>query len=160
MRSKRLSSQDRTDLVRKIMLDVPKIDYVQQLNCLHLNASKEQLPEALKEAIRKDSKCLRHIHQDQVYRNGDYVLAYGHDYEITPEVLEAAGNIDALLQEQKSARRDMENHLRSALSRITTIKKLLELFPEFEKYIEGEIETPKALVFSIVEDLTEAGWPG
>lgn len=161
MRLKRLSGRDRDRLVSKILDDIPTINYNEQINELLSKVSKEQLPVELKAAIKADSTILFHVYLDRWKDDtGYYRDVYGRDFQPTNETQHEVMRLNKLREDQASTRRTLKSNLRNALMSITTVKQLLEVFPEFAKYVVVETETLNLPAPVIVTDLMKAGWKG
>jgi hypothetical protein len=64
---------------------------------------------------------------------------------------------------QKKARDTLQAKLDGVLASIRTRSRLIELFPEFEKYAPADVVVDKSAhlpaIANLVTDLMDAGWP-
>lgn len=156
----RLTKTIRSAFVRAAMNDVPQIDYDEQIRKMLVDSVVAQMPPDLLKAYQKHPKMFNN--------EGHYVTGIGYVYypcngiNPTPEVNRAVNELIAKKKTQSETRRALMDKLESTAESVTTRKALVNLLPEFEKYLPKEDEPASRQVPAIanlVADFTKAGWP-
>lgn len=160
----RLTNTIRDAFVRAAMADVPKKNFEKDIHDLIKEDAKKLLPPKILELV-EDQKMREFIKGHSHYIRGytiNNVWVYGSTYERSPRV---NTKVEALLCEaegQVESMNKLEHNLRAAAYSVTTRKALVDMLPEFEKYLpETEAKANRSLpvVANIVADFTKAGWP-
>jgi len=87
---------------------------------------------------------------------------HGVNYQPSSEVAKLLEALKEKKEAQDKMHRDLEAKLMAAANSCTTRKALVDLLPEFEKYLPaGQAEACKTLpaVANIMADFVKAGWP-
>ncbi len=160
----RLTNTIRDAFVRAAMADVPKKNFEKDIHNLIKEDAKKLLPPKVLELV-EDPKMREFIRGHSHYIRGyniNNVWIYGSTYERSPKV---NAKVEALLceaEEQSTRMSNLEAKLKAAAYAVTTRKALVDMLPEFEKYLpEDEAKAVRTLpaVANIVADFTKAGWP-
>lgn len=169
----KLTNTIRDAFVRAAIQDVPQIDYDEQISKLALSAVEELLPPVILK-IWKDPKLRHWLVQGHRYIHGVGVNVptgecggrYGSLRDFPNISSTLASELDALSaknDEQKKLISDLRSKLHAAAYSCTTRKALVELLPEFEKYLPAdEVKAKREMlpaVANILADFTKAGWP-
>lgn len=160
----RLTKVIRDAFVRAAMADVPQEDYQAKIHKLIQDDAIAQLPPKVK-AIAQD-KDLRHFLNTESHHisgwNCSNVRVMHPEYRRSPGV---NTQVEAMLVELAN-QVDRINALRAKLQAtadaVTTRKALIDLLPEFEKYLpEDESKAVATLpaVANVLSDFVKAGWP-
>jgi len=160
----RLTKVIRDAFVRAAMDDVPKRDYETEIHKLLQDDAISQLPPKVK-AIAED-KALRHFLKTESHHISGYhcsnVRVMHPEYSRSPKVNE---KVEALLVEfaEERARLDaLRTKLAATADAVTTRKALIDLLPEFEKYLpadEAKAVASLPAVANVLSDFVKAGWP-
>lgn len=184
-----LNKTDKATIVRKIMADIPKIDYSVQAQALLQAKAVERMPAEVR-AIYDNPELRRWLATRYVTRqhhiSGFYVFwqsKNGHsdwlrasrgelnsdpeDREILTEIQKPLAELARAAEQQWKARRSMEEKLQTMLDGIRTLKQAKTLLePELHKYLPEEpakdnkpAQASTALVPYVVANLREMGWP-
>jgi|688.fasta_scaffold22801_12 hypothetical protein len=176
-------------IVRKIMADIPMIDYAAQAQSILQAKAIEKMPAEVRAVY--DNPDMRHWLATRYASNhthlsgsyifwqckkgaGDwlYVVRCGHnddpeDRELVAEVHDQIYELAKAAEEQWKARRSMEDKLRMMFYDIRTLKQAKTLLEkELHKYLPEEppkepkpAQASTALVPYVVAGLREMGWP-
>lgn len=156
----RLTKYIREAFVNAAMQDVPQVQYDEPIKKLLIDSVVAQMPPDMLKAYKKNPELFNN--------DGRYIdNAIGYVYfpcniKPTPEAIKAANELVEKRRIQNNERRDLKVKLQAAADSVTTRKALLNLLPEFEKYLPAaEAEVCKTLpaVANLVSDFTKAGWP-
>jgi hypothetical protein len=160
----RLTKVIRDAFVRAAMADVPKEDYEAKIHKLIQDDAIAQLPPKIK-AIAQD-KELRHFLKTETHYIPGYwisnVRVMHPDYERS---LNANTQVETLLVEAANQMEQMnalKTKLQAAADAVTTRKALVDLLPEFEKYLpadEAKAVATLPAVANVLSDFVKAGWP-
>lgn len=161
----RLTNVIRDAFVRAAMQDVPSAEnYEEQAHKLVVEDSINKLPEKLKPIARdKKLKEFLETRTHWFYRQPfGSVTVFGYEYTPSKEVGEKIAELAAKKQAEDSRNSQLQERLKSAAYSVTTRKALVDLLPEFEKYLPADepaaIKTLPAIA-NLVTDFTKAGWP-
>ncbi len=160
----KLTNTQRDAFIRAAMNDVPQIDY-QEKNIKIIAADiKAQLPPKVL-AIWEDSKLEGYVNLRKGYFGITYFQypydGYSH-MKLSPKAEAAVDAIKQLNEAQDVLRDNLRNKLRGCAYACTTRKALLDLLPEFEKYLPADdVAACRTLpvVANVVSDFVKAGWP-
>lgn len=160
----KLTQTIRQAFVSAAMQDVPQIDYRAQAQALVTEAARMQLPPKVRAIY--DDKNLRHfVETTSFYAVGQYVyvpMGKGERLKLNDADQK---KLDALVEANKAQderRFDLQQKLHACALACTTRKALVEMLPEFEKYLPAdEAAANRALpvVANVVTDFMKAGWP-
>ena len=160
----RLTKVIRDAFVRAAMADVPQRDYQAEIHKLLQDDAISKLPPKVK-AIA-DDKDLRHFLKTESHHISGYqcsnVRVMHPEYTRSPKVNE---KVEALLVEfaEQRARLDaLRTKLAATADAVSTRKALVDLLPEFEKYLpadEAKAIATLPAVANVLSDFVKAGWP-
>lgn len=158
----RLTNTLRDAFVRAAMQDVPKQDYKEEIRKQVQADAYSKLPAKVK--ALHDNKDLRHyIATQNIWIGGEYVnVPCGDRYVASGEISEVIQVLQNKSDAQQEARQALQRKLRGCAYACSTRKSLLEMLPEFEKYLpEDDAAACKTLpvVANVVSDFIKAGWP-
>lgn len=159
----KLTNLMRDSFIRAAMDDVPKIDYSEQISKLILEDAVSQLPPKIR-AIYNDKQFGHYIHRDRVYVGGaGRHLPKGADnFKAKPETLTKVTELEAKTNAQSTHMSELRSKIRGCAYACNTRKALLDLLPEFEKYLpadEAAACRTLPVVANVVSDFVKAGWP-
>ena len=160
----RLTKVIREAFVRAAMADVPQDDYQAKIHKLIQDDAIAQLPPKVK-AIAQD-KDLRHFlktesHYIQGY-NCSNVRVMHPEYQRSPSVNSQVEAMLVALAHQVERINALKAKLQATADAVTTRKALVELLPEFEKYLpadESKAIASLPAVANVLSDFVKAGWP-
>jgi hypothetical protein len=160
----RLTKTIREAFVRAAMDDVPKVDYQAQIHKLIQDDAISKLPPKIK-AIALD-KDLRHFVKTETHYiegfNISNVRVMHPEYSRSPNV---DTQVKALLIDatnQRERMKALKDKLTATAEAVTTRKALVELLPEFEKYLpadEAKAVASLPAIANVLSDFVKAGWP-
>jgi hypothetical protein len=160
----RLTKVIRDAFVRAAMADVPQEDYQAKIHKLLQDDAIASLPPKVK-AIAQD-KELRHFLQTETHYIPGYncsnVRVMHPEYQSSPSV---NTQVEALLVElanQVERIKALRAKLQATADAVTTRKALIDLLPEFEKYLpadEAKAVATLPAVANVLSDFVKAGWP-
>ena len=160
----RLTKVIRDAFVRAAMDDVPKEDYQAKIHKLIQDDAIASLPPKVK-AIAQD-KELRHFLKTESHFITGYLISNVRvmhpEYERSPSV---NTQVEALLVEaakQQERMSALRAKLQATADAVTTRKALIDLLPEFEKYLpadEAKAVATLPAVANVLSDFVKAGWP-
>lgn len=164
MASTRLTNDMRDTFIRRVMDDVPSIDYEQKIRDAVNKAAIEALPKNIRAAY-KDPETKGYIQTASCWLNG--VGSYSDlpavsRCELEKIVSAAAEPFIAPMKEQKKLRDDLSTKLRSVAYHCTMLKALQDAFPEFAQYLpkdERDATRNLPMLANVVTDFVKAGWP-
>lgn len=164
----KLTNHIRDTFVASAMKDVPYIDYLEQYRQLITADAVAQLPEKVRK-IYNDPATRPYIAVEFYYpdsRSFGLCTVYiprMKNSEFTPsaETVEKAKELYKLHNDQKEVHRALKDKLTGVAYGCTTRKQLVEMLPEFEKYLPVEPEKSRNLptISNMVGDFIRAGWP-
>lgn len=163
----RMTESMKQSIVRAVMADVPKVDYIEMASEVVRQAVFRAAPESIQAALQ-DKKCLDYLKNDAVklFENkaGRSVYAgfrgyIGNKLRFTDAENEKLKEIQALSRKQEVMLEDLESKVSRALAGFSTAKRAVEALPEMAKYFPKEPEKIIGLpvVAGLVKDLTDAG---
>jgi hypothetical protein len=164
----KLTKYIREAFVRAAMQDVPKPEnFESQAHKLIIEDSIAQLPAKVQPLARDNELrfCLRttnHYFYSSPFASVNVFAPRGADYRPSQAVVEAVAALTEKQMTHNEMRDGLEAKLMAAAMACTTRKALVEMLPEFEKYLPEDthaaIRTLPA-VANIVADFARAGWP-
>jgi hypothetical protein len=167
MASIRLTNDMRDTFIRRVMDDVPSIDYEQKIRDAVNKAAISALPKAVR-AIYQDEKLTPYIERHYASVSGGPMrVGFNHLPALNSEELEETANkaaepFFAPWHAQKKLRDDLSTKLQSVAYHCTTLKALQDAFPEFAQYLpkdEREATRNLPMLANVVTDFVKAGWP-
>lgn len=160
----RLTKVIRDAFVRAAMADVPQRDYQAEIHKLLQDDAISKLPPKVK-AIA-DDKDLRHfLKTESHYINGyqcSNVRVMHPEYTRSPKVNERVEALLVEFAEQNASNNALRTKLAATADAVTTRKALVDLLPEFEKYLpadEAKAIATLPAVTNVLSDFVKAGWP-
>lgn len=160
----RLTKVIREAFVRAAIADVPQRDYQAEIHKLLQDDAISKLPPKVK-AIA-DDKDLRHfLKTESHYINGyqcSNVRVMHPEYTRSPKVNEKVEALLVELDEQRARIDALRTKLAATAEAVSTRKALVDLLPEFEKYLpadEAKAVATLPAVANVLSDFVKAGWP-
>jgi hypothetical protein len=158
----RLTNIIRDAFVRAAMQDVPQTDYVEEMRKVAQDDAVAQLPPKVR-ALYQDKELSHYV--NTVYRShGGYgvnVPGAG-DFSLTDKAKAKISEMRAALEAQQERMKGLQNKLRNCAYGCKTRKALVDMLPEFEKYLPADdaaaCRTLPA-VANVVSEFVKAGWP-
>lgn len=150
--------------MRAAMADVPQEDYQAKIHKLIQDDAISKLPPKIK-AIAQD-KDLRHfLKTESHYISGwdcSNVRVMHPEYERSPNVNTQVEALLVDLAHQEERINALKAKLQATADAVTTRKALIDLLPEFEKYLpadESKAVASLPAVANVLSDFVKAGWP-
>lgn len=162
----KLTKYIRQAFVTSAMNDVPSIDYAEQARVLAQKTMDEALQTLLGKTRIEDMKgwLSRSGLNMPMGLNNFYLCTPQYDYLKLqrPKVWAELETLAAAYLAQEEARATLQAKLEGIAASATTRKALVEMLPEFEKYLSAD--TPAALrtlpaIANVMSDFVKAGWP-
>lgn len=163
----RLTKTMREDILRKIMNDLPQVDYMTQITDLCKKDIQQQLPIEIKNIIGTPNECRLNEGQTRIELTGYSRTIrmcirgalYGAD--ITEATRKVANDLVRKLVLQEDTYSKLKRDVSKTLDAYTTVAKLREACPQFDKYLPNEsaINYPMTVTTSPIPALQAAGWP-
>lgn len=167
----KLTHNIRQAFVKAAMQDVPVEDYMSQAHKIAREDAIQQLPKEVRD-MASDSKTADYLNMNVYWfsdigvGSGQMNTVYVHGQRgATPKSSPDAKKKLAELITKHVAQIDMLNKLKAKLTAVAyscnTSKRLIELLPEFEKYLPPETSKTENLpaIANLVADFSAAGWP-
>jgi hypothetical protein len=158
----RLTNTIRNAFVRAAMQDVPEIDYQEQMRKLIQDDAVAQLPLKVR-AIYSDASLRHFLNTNYAYRYGSVSVPCAKDgYSPSAKAAEEYKRMDSANDSQDEKRNALESKLRACALACTTRKALVDMLPEFEKYLPADDAAAcrtLPVVANVVSDFAQAGWP-
>lgn len=163
--SVRLTEHIKTNIANAVMADVPKIDYMQQIEDKVLAWAVAKLPAPVF-ALYKDEQMRPWISHAELYLKGvgTVRVPYGGLSTTSEEdnaAYEHANDLIVKHIEQDEKFDDMRRVVMSAINSVSTVERLIAIAPDLSKYAERFL-TGKAYPVAPVDmlkELRDAGWP-
>ena len=160
----RLTKIIRQAFISAAMNDVPKRNYEAEIHKLLQDDALAQLPPKIK-AIA-DDKNLRHfLKTESHYISGYHISNVRVMHPEYTRSIKVNEKVEALLVEfaEQRARIDaLRTKLAATADAVATRKALIDLLPEFEKYLPADESKAVAMlpaVANVLSDFVKAGWP-
>lgn len=165
----RLTNTIRTAFVTAAMHDVPAVDYEEQAQKLGRATLTAALPPAVQKLI-KDAATEQYVNREYItmpmrFSNFYHYASRNNNNVLKDQFPAVYAQIEALHAQnevQIKALRELRTKLQACADAATTRKALVEMLPEFEKYLpEDEAKANRQLpvVANVVSDFVKAGWP-
>ena len=158
----RLTNTIRTAFVTAAMHDVPTVDYEEQAQKLSRATLTAALPPAVQKLI-KDAATEQYVNREYIAMPMRFSNFYHYASRNNNNVLkDQFPALHAQNELQFKALRELRIKLQACADAATTRKALVEMLPEFEKYLpEDEAKANRQLpvVANVVSDFVKAGWP-
>jgi hypothetical protein len=170
----RLTKSNREAFAIGVLADVPDAKFDDRIQELVKAEILANMPDALRK-LTADPEALPYLRQEAIsFGWGSGVTSFrffsttGHTGSLDSVCRllspEGAKKVKALwvgFEAEKAAHEELRSKLTGAIASVSTVKRALELFPEFAKYLP--VEAPKGsllpMVVNLVPDLVKAGWP-
>lgn len=158
----RLSNTIRDAFVRAALGDVPRTDFDEMISKVACADAANQLPPKVR--VIYNDKALRHfVATDRRRIGGIYVqVPTGGDYKASAEASAEVTRLAAAREAQDKLHSELRLKLRGCAYACSTRKALVDMLPEFEKYMPAdEVAACRTLpvVANVVADFVKAGWP-
>ena len=164
----RLTNTIRDAFVRAAMQDVPEIDYDPIIRKAVTAAVVAALPEPVRKAYsNKDCSgyfetCSRRYGGVSVFVPGFFRYSEGEFPKLTDATEIELNKLGAKCEAQKKSRKELETKLLGAAYAASTHKALVDMLPEFAKYLppdDSAANRSLPVAANIVADFVRAGWP-
>lgn len=155
----RLTKDIRRVIREKVLADLPpKIDYDAMAQDLVNEESFNQLPTALQVAITSDKSARDYLSRQYQHGLPFGLYAYA-SYQCSADTRTKLLGLKSQHREQYEQRLRLSHKIDAMLESVTTVKKFIECFPEFAKYVPDAPEPGKQLpANNIIEELEALGW--
>ena len=165
----RLTQSIRDSFVRAVLADIPKEDYIGQIQKLTQDYLRKKMPKEV--AALYDNKELRgeylNYHFISVPDGSGYhrsVCVFGPKIECAEMPKSITDKIDKLAEKnaiQQDTLKKLKADVKRLIISVNTRAALVKAAPELEKYLPEETEKTKQLPVAtgVVTALVDAGWP-
>lgn len=157
----RLNKSDKESFVRRVMQDVPQIDFDELARAAIQDDALKQMPATIR-AIYDDVSLRPFLYLKYVSANfnGQVCVYAGYDYTGSHELCVKLDELREGYYKQKRDRADLEMRVRSMIYSCNTIQNARKTLPEFAEYLPDREPVCKTLpaVTNVVTDLMLAGW--
>lgn len=162
----KLTNTIRDAFVRAAMQDVPSVDYDEQIRFLVLADIVTQLPPKVR-AVWDDPALRAWVNTNWTVRGSMSVTVpspgrMDPDASLTPKVEAKVADLLELRDAQKAQRCGLQQKLKGCAYAATTRKALVDMLPEFERYLPADKPAANRslpVVANVVAEFTNAGWP-
>lgn len=162
----KLTNYMRDAFVRRVMDDVPSVDYSEAIRAEVMKAAVAAMPPKVRAAwADKSLNCYINTSYFSVLRVSvaNVPMPRGASHEAAEKHLQdAVAGLVAKYKEQIDKRDALQSKLKQCAYSATTRKALAGMLPEFEKYLPAD-ETAALrsvpVVANVVADFVKAGWP-
>lgn len=164
----RLTNLMRETFVRAVMLDVPYVRYEEEITKAIKQAARSAMPEVIK-AIADKEELASWLHEGYLYAENFSSVRVFKPEDTSNNLKTYCPNdyeaIEVLIKKKKvqsDERQTLERKLQACASACSTRKQLLDMLPEFEKYLpddEKKVAKSYPMVANVVSDFVKAGWP-
>lgn len=161
----KLTNYIRDAYINSVMNDVPEVDYTDKIIKHVLASIGGDLPTQVAK-IWKDPKTCGFIKKAGFMFNGVYVVVPTGDPYKAPKLNEndqlQLVELSKLHADQKTLRNTLRQKVKQTAYGCTTSKALIDLLPEFEKYLPAESGSTcrnLPVIANLMVDLVKAGWP-
>ena len=159
----KLTKAIRQSFVRAVLDDVPQVDYKEKARKLIQDHFVSLMPPAIKKIYANRELREEYLHKDYVhYYFFTAQVFMGHSQDLKGNIIEhTLKELREAEKEQEKQYDELESKLEGIARSFTTTQKLIEQFPEFEKYLPTEAEQLKNIpaVAEVIPALMAAGWP-
>lgn len=158
----KLTTAIREAFVRAVMQDVPFTDYKEEIRVFVQAMAATKLPPKIKE-IYDDLQLRGYLNTERVYIGGGYIQYYGtEDLVLSPDLQEVVNKLEVLKDEQDAKHHALRTKLTAVSRSAKTRQQLINMLPEFEKYLpadEAAADRTVPCVANVVSEFMQAGWP-
>jgi hypothetical protein len=171
----RLTNTIRNAFVRSVLNDVPKVDYKEKAEKIIREAAIEALPDKVRE-VYDDKKlreyvtnCYLGYHSNAIIPNLHKLIPSiqipgltGTPPRFGKEIIDKLTQLFNLNEAQTTKHSALEIKLRAIAFSVNTKKALVELLPEFEKYLPSEdpvVNRSLPTITNVISEFKQAGWP-
>lgn len=160
----KLTQTIRQAFVSAVMADVPEVDYRAQAQTVLIDEARRQLPPKVR-ALYDDKSTQHFVRTDNHYILHQYVYipcGRGDRFVVAEAAQQRLDELTKLFDEQIERRKELQQKLHACALACSTRKALVEMLPEFEKYLPAdEAAANRALpvVANVVAAFEQAGWP-
>lgn len=158
----RLTNSMRNVIRDKILAGLPsEVDYQDQAQQLVWADCISQMPKDLQTAISLCPEIKNYLWAEYAYFHGASCLGLRSFKHYTPgeEIKTKVNQLHDAHEKQRDERRSIKRKLEAILDSVTTVKKFIDNFPEFEQYVPKIDEPIKNLpATTILNELAELGW--
>jgi len=161
----RLTKTQKEDFVRKVMEDVPRVDYTEKTRKLIQAEAITQMPQPVLELFQ-NINLRHHLALNYVYTgfSGQVAIFCSHHYVKSDELIESLKQLRVESDKQWEERKVLEDKIRTVIYSCSTLKTALRALPEFAEYLPSNKPTLinklpiKNSVAHVVTELMNAGW--
>lgn len=162
----KLTNYMRDAFVRRVMDDVPSVDYTEAIRAEVMKAAVAALPPKVR-AAWKDKGLHGYLNTTYFHVCGVSIanvpMPDNEAFKAEKQKIEASvAGLVAKSKAQTDQRDALQSKLRQCAYSATTRKQLVSLLPEFEKYLPADDATAARslpVVANVVADFVKAGWP-
>ena len=167
----KLTKDIRRAFVRAALADVPSVDYREEIRAIALADAIEALPVVVRK-VWDNPKTRPFIKMNYHYYHGVSVCIptareewsrEDSTHKLTPENQAKVDKLAELDKAQSTLHENLRRKLETAAEACTTRKALVDLLPEFEKYLPVDearaIKENLPAVANVVAEFAKAGWP-
>lgn len=159
----RLTNTIRDAFIKAVMQNVPSIDHQAEVDRLVRADVTAQLPAKVR-AVAEDKDIRHHLNQCFIRMPGAFssiVVLAANTTCITPATRSALNALWEKERAQREQRKKLEDRLRQCAYAVSTRKALVEMLPEFERFLPED--TPAAnrslpVVTGVVQEFIAAGF--
>jgi hypothetical protein len=158
----RLTNTIRDSFIRAAMDDVPKKDFQEQINKVIVDDAVSQLPPKIR-TLFLDKTLSGFVKTEWKYvLNSRFLVPSGGLFSPKQETIEKVRKLESEITSQNEKMRSLRDKLHGCAYAVTTRKALVDLLPEFEKYLPADDASAcrtLPVVQNVVSDFVKAGWP-
>ena len=149
----RITQYDKEAIIRNIMNDVPEAK---------TKLTKDEVQDMMCGGMSPPVRKLYKTHPKALANN--YFSGYSWDLDMHGQFITGDADVNKIFEPfkaKKDARDAVKAKVTAAIKSCTTLKQLLDRFPEFTKYYPTKEEPTKNLpaVIDLAKDLKALGWP-
>ena len=161
----KLTKTQKDSFVKRVMEDVPRVDYTEKARKLIQAEAITQMPQPVLELFQ-NINLRHHLAVNYVYTgfSGQVAIFCSPHYVKSDELIEVLKQIKADSDRKWEERRVLENKIRAVIYSCSTLKMALRELPEFAEYLPRE-NSPiinnlpiRNSVAHLVTELMNAGW--